>query len=72
MINAVTSHANAMCSSFKNNARVLVRTLYGVLPQISDIMELNETEVRDQVKQKVQALLQGHSFLYEQVSDAMI
>jgi len=70
-INSVVSTANTMRSSFKNNARCLVRTMYNVFPGMSELVGLSETETRDQVKQKVSELLQDHSFLYDQVSDAM-
>ena len=58
--------------SFKNNARTLVRTMYNVLPDSGlGLTELSNIEARNQVKQRVCALLQDYSFLYEQVSDRL-
>ena len=69
-INSIISTANAMRSSFKNNARSLIRNMYGVLPEVSAFTHLSDSEAREQVKEKVHTLLQDHSFLHEEVSDA--
>ncbi|KIM61665.1 hypothetical protein SCLCIDRAFT_9359 [Scleroderma citrinum Foug A] len=66
--NSVISTANSMRLSFKNNARTLVRTMYNVLPDSGlGLTELSNIKARDQVKQRVCALLQDYSFLYEQM-----